>query len=193
MRRLIGDFSIKPGERAVVLGSDDETLAIADELEEVGIEVSKVVDLRAARPTELVAQGGKGRVSLHKKILDYRTEHGAVSSVDELDAIPGIGPSASQSFVTSSPRDGAAAALACGCALHRHCSANAARLTAPALAFGAVALVAAATLVPASGGSSPSPSRLRSRVGGGAASGSLPWTGASWRRRSARRSGRCSR
>ena len=32
VRRLIRDFSIKPGERAVVLGSDDETLAIADEL-----------------------------------------------------------------------------------------------------------------------------------------------------------------
>jgi competence protein ComEA len=27
-----------------------------------------------------------------QKILDYRTEHGAFSSVDELDAVPGIGP-----------------------------------------------------------------------------------------------------
>jgi competence protein ComEA len=27
-----------------------------------------------------------------QKILDYRQEHGAFSSVDELDAIPGIGP-----------------------------------------------------------------------------------------------------
>jgi competence protein ComEA len=27
-----------------------------------------------------------------QKILDYRTQHGAFSSVDELDAIPGIGP-----------------------------------------------------------------------------------------------------
>ena len=33
VRRLIRDFSIKPGERAVVLGADDETLAIAAELE----------------------------------------------------------------------------------------------------------------------------------------------------------------
>jgi sarcosine oxidase, subunit alpha len=62
VRRLVRDFSIKPGERAVVLGSDDETLAIADELAETGIEVAKVVDLRDARPRELVAQGGKGRV-----------------------------------------------------------------------------------------------------------------------------------
>jgi competence protein ComEA len=27
-----------------------------------------------------------------QKILDYRDEHGAFSSVDELDAVPGIGP-----------------------------------------------------------------------------------------------------
>jgi len=27
-----------------------------------------------------------------QKILDYRTEHGAFASVDELDAVPGIGP-----------------------------------------------------------------------------------------------------
>jgi competence protein ComEA len=27
-----------------------------------------------------------------QKILDYRAKHGAFSSVDELDAVPGIGP-----------------------------------------------------------------------------------------------------
>jgi competence protein ComEA len=27
-----------------------------------------------------------------QKILDYRQQHGAFSSVDDLDAIPGIGP-----------------------------------------------------------------------------------------------------
>ncbi len=62
VRRLIRDFSIKPGERAVVLGSEDDTLAMADELIEIGIEVSKIVDLRDARPRELVAEGVKGRV-----------------------------------------------------------------------------------------------------------------------------------
>ncbi len=41
VRRLIRDFSIKPGERAVVLGSDDDTLSIADELAELGIEVAE--------------------------------------------------------------------------------------------------------------------------------------------------------
>jgi sarcosine oxidase, subunit alpha len=62
VRRLIGDFSVKPGQRAIVVGSDDDTLAVADELADVGIEVAKVLDLREARPRELVARGGKGRV-----------------------------------------------------------------------------------------------------------------------------------
>ena len=68
VRRLIRDFSIQPGERAVVLGSDDETLTIADELAEVGIEVLQVVDLRDSGPRELVAQGRKGRV--RRLVLD---------------------------------------------------------------------------------------------------------------------------
>ena len=62
VRRLIRDFSIKPGERAVVLGTDDDTLSIADELAELGVEIQKVLDLRDARPSELAAQGRKGRV-----------------------------------------------------------------------------------------------------------------------------------
>jgi competence protein ComEA len=28
-----------------------------------------------------------------QKILDYRQKHGSFSSIDELDAVPGIGPS----------------------------------------------------------------------------------------------------
>ena len=62
VRRLMRDFSIRPGERAIVLGADDDTLAVADELAGLGIAVVKVVDLREARPRELVARGGKGRV-----------------------------------------------------------------------------------------------------------------------------------
>ncbi len=62
VRRLIRDFSVRPGERAVVLGADDDTLAVADELRDVGIEVTRVLDLREARPRELAAQSRKGRV-----------------------------------------------------------------------------------------------------------------------------------
>ena len=68
VRRLMRDFSIKPGERAIVLGADDDTLAVADELADLEIEVVKVVDLREARPRELVARGGKGRV--RRLVLD---------------------------------------------------------------------------------------------------------------------------
>ena len=62
VRRLIRDFSIKPGNRAIVLAADDEGLEIADDLTGVGIEVSRVLDLRETSPRELAAQGGKGRV-----------------------------------------------------------------------------------------------------------------------------------
>ena len=62
VRRLLRDFSIKPGTRAVVLGADDESLEVATDLREAGVAVPRVVDLREARPRELVAEGKKGRV-----------------------------------------------------------------------------------------------------------------------------------
>ena len=62
VRRLMHEFSIKPGNRAIVLAADDEGLEIADDLREAGIAVQRVVDLRETRPRELAAQGGKGRV-----------------------------------------------------------------------------------------------------------------------------------
>jgi sarcosine oxidase subunit alpha len=62
VRRLLRDYSIAPGERAVVLGADDETLEVADDLREYGIAVPRVIDLREARPREIVAEGSKGRV-----------------------------------------------------------------------------------------------------------------------------------
>ena len=68
IRRLTREFSIKPGNRAVVLAADDDGLEIADDLREAGIAVPRVVDLREVRPRELVAQGGKGRV--RRLVLD---------------------------------------------------------------------------------------------------------------------------
>jgi sarcosine oxidase subunit alpha len=62
VRRLVRDFAIRPGSRAVVLGSDDETLSVAAELETVGVEIARVLDLREVSPRELVAGGRKGRV-----------------------------------------------------------------------------------------------------------------------------------
>jgi sarcosine oxidase, subunit alpha len=62
VRRLVRDFSIKPGTRAVVVGVDDAGLGIADDLREAGVPVPRVLDLREASPGELVAEGRKGRV-----------------------------------------------------------------------------------------------------------------------------------
>ena len=62
VRRLIHEFSVKPGNRAVVLAADDEGLEIADDLREAGIAVPRIIDVREIRPRELAAQGGKGRV-----------------------------------------------------------------------------------------------------------------------------------
>jgi len=62
VRRLMHQFSIKPGNRAIVVAADDEGLEIADDLSDAGIAVARVIDLRETRPHELAAQGRKGRV-----------------------------------------------------------------------------------------------------------------------------------
>jgi sarcosine oxidase, subunit alpha len=67
-RRLVRDYSIKPGNRAVVLACDDAGLEIAHDLREAGIAVPRVLDLRDVRPRELAAQGRKGRV--RRLVLD---------------------------------------------------------------------------------------------------------------------------
>ena len=61
VRRLVRDFSIKPGERAVVLGSDDETLSIADELAEIGVEVHEGPRPSRRAPAR-ARRGGTARV-----------------------------------------------------------------------------------------------------------------------------------
>ncbi len=61
-RRLMRDFALKPGERAVVLAADDRGLAVVGELEQAGVEVVATVDLREADPAEIVAEGKGGRV-----------------------------------------------------------------------------------------------------------------------------------
>ncbi len=62
VRRLVRDFSIRPGRRAVVLASDDEALHIADALREAGVAVPRVVDLReGTRKLEAHGRGGKVR------------------------------------------------------------------------------------------------------------------------------------
>ena len=62
VRRLIHDFSIRPGERAVVLGADELGVEVAADLREAGVAVERVVDLRETPVRELEAQRRRGRV-----------------------------------------------------------------------------------------------------------------------------------
>ncbi|HEY7729389.1 MAG TPA: 2Fe-2S iron-sulfur cluster-binding protein [Gaiellaceae bacterium] len=60
--RLVNAWSIKPGERAVVLAADDRGVAATEALEAAGVELVRVVDLRDGQPPNLEAQGRRGRV-----------------------------------------------------------------------------------------------------------------------------------
>jgi sarcosine oxidase, subunit alpha len=62
IRRLIRDFSVRPGRRAVVVAADDPGLEAADDLREAGVAVPRVVDLRETPVRELEAQRRRGRV-----------------------------------------------------------------------------------------------------------------------------------
>jgi sarcosine oxidase subunit alpha len=72
IRRLIRDFSLRPGQRAVVLAADDEGLEIAGDLREAGVAVPRVVDLRdGARELEAHGRGGRvRRVSVDGDAVD---------------------------------------------------------------------------------------------------------------------------
>ena len=59
-RRLIRDWALRPGERAVVLAPGAE--ALAEELRSAGTEVARVFDLAESTPKEIVATGRKGRL-----------------------------------------------------------------------------------------------------------------------------------
>lgn len=63
VRRLVNMWSIKPGERAVVLTADDRGLSAADDLRAAGVEVPLVVDLREGQPPNIEAHGRRGRVA----------------------------------------------------------------------------------------------------------------------------------
>jgi sarcosine oxidase, subunit alpha len=60
--RLIDDWALKPGERAVVVTVDENGRDAARRLRRAGVEVAGVFDLRRERIREIVARGRKGRV-----------------------------------------------------------------------------------------------------------------------------------
>src|SRR5207249_8257761 len=63
VRRLVDEWSLKPGERAVIVSADERGLAVAEQLERAGASVVERVDLRSAPPRELAARGRRGRLT----------------------------------------------------------------------------------------------------------------------------------
>ncbi len=62
VRRLVDDWSIKPGERAVVIAADGRGLEITGQLERAGVELAAVCDLRREDPGAIAAIGRRGRL-----------------------------------------------------------------------------------------------------------------------------------
>jgi sarcosine oxidase subunit alpha len=63
VRRLLHAYSVKPGERAVVLTVDDRGVRAAEDLQAVGVEIAALVDFREHEPLNVSAIGNKGRVT----------------------------------------------------------------------------------------------------------------------------------
>jgi len=63
VRRLVGRWSLKPGERAVVIAADEGALDAVPLLERAGTQVAEVVDLRETRVRQIAAKGRAGRLA----------------------------------------------------------------------------------------------------------------------------------
>ena len=63
VRRLVDEWSLKPGERAVIVSADEHGLAVADQLQRAGTSVVERIDLRSAPPRQIAARGRRGRLS----------------------------------------------------------------------------------------------------------------------------------
>jgi sarcosine oxidase subunit alpha len=62
VRRLVNMYSLRPGERAVVLTVDDRGVAAAEDLRSAGVDVAELVDFRDRAPRAVEASGSRGRV-----------------------------------------------------------------------------------------------------------------------------------
>jgi sarcosine oxidase subunit alpha len=60
VRRLVRDFSLKPGDRAVAITAGDS--GVVDDLTAAGVELARVIDLREHMPLSIVAKGKRGRL-----------------------------------------------------------------------------------------------------------------------------------
>ncbi len=62
VRRLVNFWSLKPGERAVVLAVDDRGLTAIDDLRRAGVSIAELVDFRESKPRSISATARKGHV-----------------------------------------------------------------------------------------------------------------------------------
>jgi sarcosine oxidase, subunit alpha len=62
VRRLTREWSIKPGERAVVIAADTRALEVANDLAHAGVEVAATFDLRERNIETIEAKGRGGRL-----------------------------------------------------------------------------------------------------------------------------------
>ena len=62
VRRLVDDWAISPGSRAVVIAADDRGRSVTAQLASAGVELVRLVDLRDRPVTEISAEGRRGRL-----------------------------------------------------------------------------------------------------------------------------------
>jgi sarcosine oxidase subunit alpha len=63
VRRLVDEWALRPGARAVVISADERGLGVTDQLDRAGVEVASAFDLRATPLTTIAAAGRGGRLS----------------------------------------------------------------------------------------------------------------------------------
>jgi sarcosine oxidase subunit alpha len=73
VRRMVEEWSLSPGRRAVVISADAHGLEVVPLLEQAGVEIAEVVDLRTQQVREVAAKGGKGQlqqISIDGRAID---------------------------------------------------------------------------------------------------------------------------
>jgi sarcosine oxidase, subunit alpha len=63
VRRLVDEWAIRPGTRAVIVSADDRGLDVVNQLTRAGVEIAKVTDLRNDAVAQLAASGRRGRLA----------------------------------------------------------------------------------------------------------------------------------
>ncbi|HWX09344.1 MAG TPA: 2Fe-2S iron-sulfur cluster-binding protein, partial [Gaiellaceae bacterium] len=63
VRRLVDDWAVRPGTRAVVVAADGAGLAVTEQLTRAGVEIAAVADLRTSNTSTLAASGKQGRLT----------------------------------------------------------------------------------------------------------------------------------